>query len=93
MIAIAYCKVCKDKLILTEEIQSCSCEGFMAQIGKSGEPEAAGGNAVIIKMDEDKIIAVCDAASLFEEENVIVVDPSFQATKSDDPDGQVYKVV
>lgn len=88
MTMIGYCKECGDKVILTNELQACQCGNLIAQVGESGEPESAGGNAVIIKMDEDKIIDLCSAAGLFEEDSTIVIDPSFSASTDD----TTYKV-
>lgn len=84
MTMIGYCRECGDKVILSKDLQSCKCGNLIAQIGQLGEPESAGGNAVIIKMDEDKIIDLCAAAGLFDSKNTIVIDPSFQAFNGDE---------
>lgn len=81
MTMIGYCELCEDKIILTEELQSCKCGNLIAQTkeGDPNEPESIGGKAVIVKMDEDKIIALCKVSGLFDDKHTIVIDPTFSA--------------
>lgn len=80
---IGYCKLCRDKVIIDKEIQDCKCGNLVVYTTEDGKPESVGGNAVIILMDEDRIIELCEAAGLFEEDKTIFIDPTFEAKSED----------